>query len=85
MYTLPGLWHGSSPFSGFGDGTALLGSEGGRDVREELSERVRAMGEACDQLQGGGMLICVPSAHMLVHVRLFILCLCALVLRINQQ
>jgi len=58
VYTLPGVWHGSTPFAGFGDGCALLAGEGGAEVKEELSERVRSMGEACDQLQGACVCVC---------------------------
>lgn len=52
VYTLPGVWQGSAAFSGFGDGCELLGGREGGEVKEELSERLRNMGEACDQLQG---------------------------------
>ncbi|KAF5828118.1 Misato segment II tubulin-like domain-containing protein [Dunaliella salina] len=57
VYTLPGMWHGSTSFSGFGDGSGLLGGTDGAEIREELSERVRNLGEACDQLQGFQMLV----------------------------
>eukprot|EP00983_Pelagomonas_calceolata_P132049 1161833-Pelagomonas_calceolata.AAC.8 len=57
VYTLPGLWHGSTSFAGFGDGSGLLEGKDGAEIREELSERVRNLGEACDLLQGFQMLV----------------------------
>ena len=40
-------------FDGFADGTSAMGGEGpGREAKEEISDRVRAMCEQCDGLQG---------------------------------
>ena len=66
VYTLPGVWQGSTAFSGFNDGCELLMGREGAEIKEELSECLRNMGEACDQLQGRWRTcacVCVP-----VHV-----------------
>jgi hypothetical protein len=41
-------------FSGYGEGYAAGGP--GTEVREELGERLRVLAEACDSLQGEGLL-----------------------------
>ena len=52
-YVIPGVWKGVAPFDGFADGSAALGGDGpGREAKEEISERVRAMCEQCDGIQG---------------------------------
>lgn len=50
VYTMPGLWHGVAEFGGFGEGLGMLTP--GSDVREALCDRVRHLGEACNNLQG---------------------------------
>lgn len=50
VYTLPGIWAGCNEFGGFGDAADVLHNA---EALEEMADRVRFFGEACDSLQGG--------------------------------
>lgn len=48
VWQLPGVFHGSSDFNGYGLGR-VLDSSG--QTQEEVAERVRSFAEECDSLQ----------------------------------
>ena len=52
VFTMPGLWQGTQALEGVGDAWEALSAVGGHDAKEGLSDRLRALVEACDSLQG---------------------------------
>ncbi|KAK9862477.1 hypothetical protein WJX84_010017 [Apatococcus fuscideae] len=53
VFTLPDIWHGSTSFGGFTQGMGILTL----GDREEILDRARLLGEACDSPQGLQMLV----------------------------
>lgn len=64
VFSLPGIWHGSTSFGGFAQGMGILTLED----REDILDRARLLGEACDSPQVTCPLSYRPSqaqAHVL--------------------
>lgn len=47
VFSLPGVWHSSTPFEGFAQGMGILTMED----KEDILDRARLLGEACDSPQ----------------------------------
>ncbi len=54
VYALPGIWQGGSGFEGFTSVGQALDDSGptGREAKDEVVDRVRALSEQCDSMQG---------------------------------
>lgn len=55
VYTVPGIWQGSSSFLGFGEGASVMADS---SVKDDVMDRLRHFVEECDRFQGA----CVPGA-----------------------